>query len=118
MEKIKFRGMDANGVMRYGKLSQDKENSTSYYKEYSQRICWNDSNIPVSNKSLGQFIGLSDKNGKEIYTGDIVEWMHYTEGKKHTEIKDLHTLCDGFFDGQQGEFEVIGNIHENPKISI
>ena len=50
--EIKFRGMDANGIMRYGRLSQDKKDSTAYYEEYSQRICWDDSNIPV--KWIGQ----------------------------------------------------------------
>jgi uncharacterized phage protein (TIGR01671 family) len=70
---IEFRGMDANGVMRYGRLSQDKPNETIYYKEFSQRICCDDSNIPVSNVSLGQFIELFDENEKKIYKGDIVK---------------------------------------------
>jgi uncharacterized phage protein (TIGR01671 family) len=74
----KFRGIDANGKMRYGRLSQDKEESTAYYKEYSQRICWDNSNIPVSNLSLGKYIGLTDKNNVEIYTGDILKYSQAT----------------------------------------
>lgn len=72
MREIKFRGLCDNGIMRYGTLSQDKENSTIYYKTHSQRICWDDSNIPVSNVSLGQYTGLKDKNGVDIYENDYV----------------------------------------------
>lgn len=141
MREIKFRGMDANNIMRYGRLSQDKENSTQYYKEYSQRICWDDSNIPVSNKSLGQFTGLLDKNGKEIYEGDVVRFTELIEGTKKPWIEEIAFVGTSFCAVNRkcckscselksatasvnelnsvcyGDIEVIGNIYEeNPEL--
>ena len=119
--------MDANGIMRYGRLSQDEPGSTAYYDEYSQRICWDFSNIPVSNMTLSQFTGLKDKNDKEIYEGDILKWG-LGEDKTLTTIE----FFDGAFrfagdqvvqeDECLGDYgfeqygEVIGNIYENPEL--
>ena len=72
---------------------------------------------------LQQFTGLKDKNGKEIYEGDIVDWPNY-EGKLLYLVEfsegrfGLNLSNDGFgFTIKiSEECEVIGNKFENPEL--
>ena len=146
MNEIKFRGMDANGIMRYGRLSQDKPNETVYYKEYSQRICWDVFNIPVKNSTLGQYTGLNDKNNKEIYNKDILKFDISGNGLKYNPLEALMVVVEyknaswgfkhlfpelvveedrnwsAFWRSDDEEiwdtnyFEVLGNKYENPEL--
>lgn len=82
----------------------------------------------VMPETVGQFTGLHDKNGKEIYEGDIVEYEDYSNGlylfKEQPKAKGVIKINDllseiylkglGTFEGNK--VEVIGNIYENPEL--
>ena len=78
-------------------------------------------------KTLGQFTGLLDKNGKEIYEEDIVR---YDNGLGNSTLELIkwshHGACwvkgdgnwddDGFTEWRTKEVEIIGNVMENPEL--
>ena len=70
---------------------------------------------------LIQFTGLLDKNGKEVYEGDIVQWysgieVEYGTAPYGRTYKETVVYTGGAFDPvcliPSEEFEIIGNIHE------
>lgn len=92
------------------------------YKKYSVEIMDKDFKVYiVDSETLSQFIGLSDKNNKMIFEGDVIKW------RKHIFVVEFYTddfqavfypfcCADDFFDIKASECEIIGNVYDNPEL--
>ena len=107
MREIKFRAWQDEGMLI-------QENSGVYAtKKFLDKL--------YEDCILMQFTGLHDKNGKEIYEGDVIEYTEYNSS-------DADKLCcrsvvefdtGSFLPVSEGyciAIEVIGNIHQHPEL--
>lgn len=127
MREISFRGKRIdNDKWIEGFYCQT--NSGSFIRDKSE----NGFTYPVIPKTVGQYTGLTDKNGKKIFEGDIVVCSQRIDGNwvdEHIE-KGFVEMKHGAFGlhRKQGyyrpfkdwledyEYEVIGNVHDNPEL--
>ena len=125
MRDIKFRGLRVDGKgWVYGSLIS-KEGYSAIIIFDKEHDIYNDYlELEVEPESVGQFTGLKDKNGVDIYEGDIVrriETWHVKEFFGVVKYEHLEFRANNFktkewdsvLDYQESIIEVIGNIHEN-----
>ena len=135
MRTIKFRGKTKQGewVIGYyvGKSSLDEvailplpnvNYDIGYINDSECYYCIAD--------TLGQFTGLYDKNGKEIYEGDILRWgannrlyvVTFESGMFYASVEECNEGRLGGFPlhrltvSEDGECVIVGNIHDNPEL--
>lgn len=74
--------------------------------------------MPLDDMVIQQFTNLLDKNGKEIWEGDIVEWVENFGGSDriHRIQVEIPRIYRTIWDDPGLIFEVIGNIYENPEL--
>lgn len=117
MREILFRGIaKSHGTFEFGDLI------TSMGKTYIGNTVGNhpDNWCEVIPETVGQFTGLTDKNGVKIFEGDVIE----SEKLKPSKVEFYNcsfmfwemTLEDYEMIYLYDEIEVIGNIHENPEL--
>lgn len=132
MREILFRGKTSDGEWVEGFYSAEEYNPYIGKIEYIPRIqiigkCVSLGVIP---ETVGQFTGLTDKNGVRIFEGDILA-ANFDFDKDFPEMltivevvwneygwctKEGSAVPDAFDDSDGDLFEVIGNVHDNPEL--
>ena len=118
MREIKFRGKVIDSVdWVYGDLLQYRVLPVIFDKELVQH--------EVDAETVGQYTGLKDKHGREIYEWDIVRWQSTHSGASQDEHVDTvawdniyacYMLIPWIHEPHAASMTVIGNVHDNPEL--
>ena len=131
--EIKFRGKSIFGIHEWLYGSLLLLNGKSYICP-DKAAAWNMTRYEVIPNTVCQFTGLLDKNGKEIYEGDIVKFHFMTSSPSTTKlfptakffgeiITNKYNQWAIFSDGMEIHIEnaikhgeIAGNIYDHPEL--
>jgi len=112
MREIKFRAWSGKRMLFMG-LGGDCDFELAGGQVYE----FGDFDWRVKDYPLMQLTGLQDKNGVDIYEGDVMKWDAQEWGGPFQEaVKWDFELLDARRNDWREWCEVIGNIHQNPEL--
>ena len=99
----------------------DDKYKSFYFTDLDALFSQNDATRDLKSENTQQFTGLLDKNGKEIYEGDIMNvnpnWTAYASQRPIVILKDGCFYLDTMLLAHMHKsMQVIGNIFENPEL--
>lgn len=129
MREILFRGKRKdNGEWVEGYLSKDRDMSAKP-ATLQLAIEWEEKGILLRSfiipETVGQYTGLTDKNGKKIFEGDILPIYENGEEYFYKVVYNGDCFMFAMIDSEQGSCplsiknqisEVVSNIHDNPEL--
>jgi len=125
-EKVKLDGTPVESKWVYGGICQFNEDRSIIYQTKPEF-----KKYPVYTDTVGQYTGLTDKNGRKIFEGDIVRRFNRNGQEIMSYVVEWCSDCCMFvldcidfdmeFDADftvyyGNELEIIGNIHDNPEL--
>jgi uncharacterized phage protein (TIGR01671 family) len=130
VREILFRGKRLdNGEWVYGLLCRVGDTYANIVEKSTEVMC------AVLTNTIGQSTGLTDKNGRKIFEGDIIHLeysqvffggVYFGEYTAEVSYKEGCFITDGTNNGDEietplsgfdnDEVEIIGNIHDNPEL--
>jgi uncharacterized phage protein (TIGR01671 family) len=134
MKEILFRGKTKVGKWVYGNYAFTDNNGEQHFIFQNKAF-----EYEVIPETVGQYTGLTDKNGTKIFDGDILQTITTDTNEERKALVGFGEFVDinnddeylGFYiefcdikttitqlllEDTKDNFEVIGNIHDNPEL--
>ena len=128
MREILFRGKRSDGEWAFGNLLKVTFDRTTYNLIFADNFLFvfgqatAMEHAAVIPETVGQFIGLTDKNGRKIFDGDILRERRslflvvYDQAWARFKLQSIGRGIQ-YPEWNRGvQMEIVGNIHDNPEL--